>query len=128
MGGGMGERGLALAAILLSLIGLAVLLLYARSIEPSHISITAIEGEPEGAYLEVLGRVSEASSRGGNVFIRLCDRACVDVFVPGSQTDLLDINPYLIRKGDRLLVRGTLEYYKGEPELVPLGSDGLELV
>ncbi|MCK4714805.1 MAG: OB-fold nucleic acid binding domain-containing protein [Candidatus Aenigmarchaeota archaeon] len=124
----VGDRWLATAALVLSIIGLGILLLYAQNLKPKHISISSVEAESEGAYLEVIGRVASSSSKGGSVFIRLCDRECIRVFVPGSQADILNLNPYLIKKGDQLSVRGTLVYYKGEPELVPLGSDGLELI
>ena len=122
------ERQLAFAAIALSVIGLFILFLYAQDLKPKHVTISSIELESEGAYLEVIGTVVSSSSRGGSVFIRLCDRDCISIYVPGSQADVLSVNPYLIRDGNGLLVRGILRHYKGEPELVPLGSNGLELV
>jgi len=128
MAGEVGDGRLATAALILACVGLLVLFLYAQSLQPKHISISAIEDEQEGAYLEVLGRVVESNSKGGSVFIRLCDRACISIYVPGSLADSLALNPYLIKKNDRLLVRGILEIYEGEPELIPLGSNGLELV
>ncbi|VVC04067.1 OB-fold nucleic acid binding domain protein [Candidatus Burarchaeum australiense] len=130
--GEVGEGRLALAAIALSLAGLLVLFFYAQGLEPTHATIPAILSagtEIEGSYLEVLGTVSSASSRTGNVFINLCDyQSCIAVFVSSSQADVLRINPYLLKKGDRLAVRGTLQFYKGEPELVTLGADGIELI
>ena len=126
--GEIGDKKLAYAAIALSIIGLIVLLIYAQSLKPKHVAIGSAAGEKEGSYLEVLGKVSAASSRGGNVYLNLCEqRDCIPIFVPGSLADGLHINPYLIKAGDRLAVRGTLTIYKGEPELVPLGAGGVEL-
>jgi hypothetical protein len=126
--GEIGNQKLALAALALSLLGLLILFLYAQSLQPKQTSIGALAGEKEGTYVQVLGTVSSASSNGGNIYIKLCEFSdCIAVFVPGSQADGLRLNPYLLKSGDRLLVRGTLKTYKGEPELVPLGSDGLEL-
>ncbi|MDO8340273.1 MAG: OB-fold nucleic acid binding domain-containing protein [Candidatus Burarchaeum sp.] len=123
------DKRLALAALALSLLGLLVLFLYAQSLQPRQTSIGALAGEREGSFVEVIGTVSSASSRGGSVFIRLCDFSdCIAVFVPGQQADDFRINPYLLKPGDKLVVRGVLKEYKGEPELVPLGADGLELV
>ncbi len=122
------DKRLAFAALALSLLGLLVLFLYAQSLQPKQTSIGALAGEKEGAYVQVLGTVSSASSRGGSVFIRLCEFSdCIAVFVPGQQADELHINPYLLKPGDKLVVKGVLKEYAGEPELVPLGSDGLEL-
>jgi len=126
--GEAGDKRLALAALALTLLGLLILFFYAQSLQPKHTSIAALAGEQEGSFVEVLGTVSSASSNGGNIYINFCDFSdCIAVFVPGSQADGLRLNPYLLKPGDRLLVRGTLKLYKGEPELVPLGSDGLEL-
>ncbi|RLG19858.1 hypothetical protein DRN67_01585 [Candidatus Micrarchaeota archaeon] len=123
-----GDKGLAASALILALIGLLLLFLYAHSLEPKHLSISSLNQEQEGTYVEVMGMISGTSSRGGNVFLYLCDKSCITVFIPSSQTDDFDINPYLIKKGDGLIVRGTVEIYKGERELIPLGFDGLELV
>src|SRR3989344_6623611 len=104
------DKRLALAALALSLLGLLILFFYAQSLQPKHTSIGALAGEQEGTFVEVIGRISSASSRGGSVFIRLCEFSdCIAVFVPGPQADALKLNPYLLKQGDGLVVRGTVK-------------------
>jgi DNA/RNA endonuclease YhcR with UshA esterase domain len=127
LAGELPEKRLAAGALLLSLLGLLLLLVYSQQQKPERLEISEIGSGHEGKLVEVVGSISSASARNGNIFINLCSSSCITVFIPSSSTDDFSFNPSLLQKGQRIAVRGIAREYKGEMEIVPV-SDGLEVI
>lgn len=116
----MNERQIALASLLLALFGLAVIFLSTKGMKAEETTVPELESKI-GEYVEVSGSVSAARTSNENVFFTLCSGDCVSVAVFKSVAKGMgEPNPYLIKKGDRLIVRGEVQEYNGEPELVVL--------
>ncbi|MFA6036050.1 MAG: hypothetical protein WC759_03765 [Candidatus Micrarchaeia archaeon] len=88
-----------------------------------------LASQPENSFVEVVGSIRSISSKSGSLLITLCEfSVCTTVFVPSSASDGLRLNPYLLKGGNRIVVRGRVQEYKGERELVPVGPDGVEFI
>jgi len=112
------ERQLALAALFLAFVGIGIIAFSAMGLEPKKTEIALVDGEV-GNYVEVFGTVKSAQYRDGNAFLRLCSgNACVAVVVFESAAVRMGTNPYLIKPGDRLVARGAVKEYGGEPEII----------
>jgi aspartyl/asparaginyl-tRNA synthetase len=120
------EKQIALASLLLALFGLAVILFSTKSMKAKEIRIEEI-GSNIGNYVEISGSVSSLRTSRENVFISICSGECITVVVfKGVAKDSTKPNAYLVKKGDRLLVRGEVQEYNGEPELVVLRAGDIE--
>ncbi len=122
----MNEKQIVLASLILALLGLALILLFSKGMKPKELTINEL-GSHSSEYVEVSGFVSSTRVSGENVFFTLCSGECVKVAVFKSVAkETADPNLYLIKKGDRLIVRGEVQDYNGEPELVVLRSEDIE--
>jgi len=126
---GMGDRGLVVLAAAIALLGLIFLYYYGQQIQPRQIDFSDLESQPLNSYVEVVGSIRGVTSKSGSLLITFCDFAdCITVFMPSSAADAMRLNPYLLKSGDRVVVRGRMQEYKGERELVPAGENGIEFV
>ncbi|MEW6328785.1 MAG: hypothetical protein AB1468_01575 [Candidatus Micrarchaeota archaeon] len=124
----MKEGQVVFVALVVSVLGIAFLFLSARGIQPERVRISALGEEMSGRYVEVWGRIGSAYVRGGDVFLSLCEGDCVGVVVFERDARAMDYpNPYLLKKGDEVVVRGLVKIYKGEIEIVPFGGNPIEL-
>ncbi|MCX6778104.1 MAG: hypothetical protein NT157_04430 [Candidatus Micrarchaeota archaeon] len=115
-------------ALVLALVGLVIIIIYARSIEPSAVKISEIGATMAGKYVEISGTVGSASSNNGNVFLKVCGDACIPVVIfRGVASGMADPNPYIIKKGDRIVARGEVQEYEGDLELVVLREGDVEM-
>jgi aspartyl/asparaginyl-tRNA synthetase len=120
------ERQIALASLLLALFGLAVIFLSTKGMKAKEVQISEL-GSKTGEYVEVAGFVSGARISRENVFLTLCSGDCVTVAVFKSVAKGMgEPNPYLIKNGERLTVRGEVQEYNGEPELVVIRDGDIE--
>ncbi len=125
----VGERHLAILAAAVAVLGLLLLFHFGQQIQPKQTAMAELQAQPENSYVEVIGSIRSISSKSGSLLITLCEFSdCTTVFVPSSASDDLRLNPYLLKSGDRIVVRGRVQVYKGEQELVPVGADGLEFI
>ena len=124
----MNERQIVLIALMLSVLGIAILVFSARSVQPERVRIGALGEEMVGRYVEMWGVVGSASAREGNVFLSVCAEECVDVVIFEKDARAMGYpNPYLLKKGDQVVVRGIVKSYKGKIEIVPFGDNPVEL-
>ena len=123
----MNEKQIVLASLILALLGLALILLSSKGMKPKEIAITEL-GSHYTEYVEVSGFVSSTRISNENVFLTLCSGECVKVavFKSVARETAGDPNPYLIKKGDRLIVRGEVQDYNGEPEVIVLRPEDVE--
>ncbi len=120
------EKQLAFASLILALLGLAMILLFAKGMKPREVAIGDLGSNIE-EYVEISGFVSSVRISNENVFLTVCSGECVKVVVFKSiAKGMASPNPYLIKKGDRLVLRGEVQEYNGEPELVLLKPEDLE--
>ena len=114
------------ASLLLALFGLAVIFVSAKGMNAQEIQISDVASF-SGKYVEVSGYVSKTRVNNNNVFVTLCKDSCITVVVFRSiAAEMSQPNPYLIEKGERLVVRGRAEVYRGEPEVVVLRAGDVE--
>ncbi len=116
----MERHELILCAFLLSLAGLALLAFSARFGEPQRLRIAELGDEHLGKFISVEGTVASTYTRNGNLFATLCSGPCVRIVVFKSllpQLSTHESNLYLLKKGDRVRVAGTLSQYQGEYEI-----------
>jgi hypothetical protein len=124
-----GGRHIAILAAAVAVLGLIFLFHFGQQIQPKQILMSALAGQPENSYVEVVGSIRSVTSKAGSLLITFCEFSdCTTVFVPSSASDDLRLNPYLLKSGDRIVVRGRVQEYKGERELVPVGEDGIEFI
>jgi len=125
----VGGRHIAILAAAVAVLGLLLLFHFGQQIQPKQIAMAELQGQPENSYVEVVGSIRSVTSKAGSLLITLCEFSdCTTVFVPSSASDDLHLNPYLLKSGDRIVVRGRVQEYKGERELVPAGEDGIEFI
>jgi DNA/RNA endonuclease YhcR with UshA esterase domain len=125
----LGEKNIAILAATVAVLGLIFLFYFGQQIQPKQIAMASLASQPENSFVEVVGSIRSISSKSGSLLITLCEFSdCTTVFVPSSASDELRLNPYLLKSGNRIVVRGRVQVYKGEQELVPQGADGMELV
>lgn len=123
------NKRLALAASLTAVAALAILFYYASQLQPKSIGIAEALVQPVNTYVQVIGSVRSIRSSSGSVSLSLCEASeCISVFMPSASADDLRTNPYLLKVGDRLVVRGRVQAYRGEKEIVPFGGNGIELI
>ncbi|MFH1285602.1 MAG: OB-fold nucleic acid binding domain-containing protein [Candidatus Micrarchaeota archaeon] len=110
---------LVLLAVVLSLLGLALLVYLARNLEAESVELSAVGEGMIGHYVEVEGVISSASTSNGNVFLSVCRGECVRVVIFKSVAEKMKSpNPYLLKKGDAIVARGTVEEYEMKYEIV----------
>ncbi len=114
---------LALAAAL-SLLGLLLLAYAAQSASPQKLQIPEINSSHVGKFVESEGEISSIYAHNGNYFITLCSGDCISVVIFKSDVSAMsthETNIYLLRKNDRISVRGKVQDYKGQLEIVASG-------
>ncbi len=114
---------LALAAAL-SVLGLLLLAYAAYSASPQKLRISEINSSHIGKFVESAGEISSIYPRNGNYFITLCSGDCISVVIFKSDVSAMsthETNIYLLRKNDRISVRGKVQDYKGQLEIVASG-------
>lgn len=121
---------LALAAAL-SLLGLLLLAYALHSASPQKLRISEITGAHVSKFVETSGEISSIYPRNGNYFITLCSGNCIKVIIFKRDAAAMSThgsNIYLLKKGDRISVKGKVEEYKGQLEIIPSPPDGVRLV
>lgn len=114
------------ASLVLALLGLAVIFIFTKSMQATEIDIGDL-GDHSGEYVEVSGYVSKTRVSNENVFITVCRGECASVVIFRSiAKGMSQPNPYLVEKGDWLVVRGRVDDYMGEPEIVVLREGDIE--
>jgi len=124
------ENELALLCIGVALLGMAALIVQARSLEPGEKGIDTLQYADLGSLVEVYGRVSTASTKNGHWFLTVCDRQCIPVFIPSSLAQRINrsVNLHEIKSGHFVRVNGLLKEYNGALELVPMHASSLEVL
>ena len=111
---------LALAAAL-SVLGLLLLAYAAHSASPQKMRISEINSSHIGKFVESAGEISSIYPRNGNYFVTLCSGDCISVVIFKRDVSAMsthETNIYLLRKGDRISVRGKVQSYNGQLEIV----------
>ncbi len=124
----MNEGQIVFVAVVLSVLGIAFLFFSARNVQPERVRISALSEEMAGGYAEVWGRLGSASARNGDVFLSVCESECISVVIFERDARAMNYpNPYLLKKGDEVVIRGLVKIYHGEIEIVPFGENAIEL-
>lgn len=123
----MRKNQILFVSLLISFLGLFLLFFLIKEREPSRVSISEISDELVGKFIETKGWVRGIYVKNGNIFLSLCEEKCITVVIFSKSANELKTNPYIIKKGDKLVVRGVVKRYRGEMEIIPLGSYGIEL-
>lgn len=103
-----GERELTMAALAVSVIGLAVLALYVSSATPRQVEIAEIFFTPLGSQISIEGTAMEVRQTESTVTLSVCDTAsihCVDVRMFKSVAPL-------VFEGDRIKAAGILKEWQ----------------
>ena len=107
----MKERTFLIIAVVWSLIGLFVLLLFANFAQPPQLSIADLE-QNVGKIVSVSANVSSIDYKADTVFLKLRDST-------GEISAVYFGNPkYEIISGDSIAVKGKVQLYKGDLEIV----------
>jgi DNA/RNA endonuclease YhcR with UshA esterase domain len=115
--------------IRLCLIGsvLSIIVLYfaALNLEYRSVNVGDVTGSLAGSVVNVTGYASDVYfHRNGHIFFNLMEgRDRVRVVVWESDVEQLEysgVNITSLENGDRVGIVGTVEMYRGEPEIIPL--------
>ena len=121
---------LALAAAL-SLLGLLLLAYAAHSASPQKLRISEISSAHVRKFVTTEGEISSIYPRNGNYFITLCSGECIRAVIFKRDVSALsthETNIQLLKKGDRISVRGKVEEYNGQLEIIPSPPGGILLL
>ncbi|MFH1470143.1 MAG: hypothetical protein ABIF01_00180 [Candidatus Micrarchaeota archaeon] len=122
----MNEKQLAFASLFLAILGLAIILFFTKGMKAKEVAISDLESNL-GSYVQISGFVSSFRVSKENVMLTLCSGECASVVIFKSvASGMANPNPYLTTKGDWLTVRGQVQEYNGEPEVVVLRPGDLE--
>jgi len=118
----MREKSLRKVAIVCFLVGMAMLFIVSRNLEPEPESIGDIGVDDFGSKVKVCGRVSDKFVSGGHVFLRVRDgTGGIKTAIFNDTADNLKrygIDVHDVLEGDELCVRGKVDEWKREIEIV----------
>ena len=102
-----------------SIVGLLVLFMGVRIIEPEEKSIDEISEDNLGETISVTGEVSSKYYNGDHLFFDLekSDKK-IDVVFFDNIIENKKINPEEIENGDKISVTGKIDTYKGQLEII----------
>ncbi len=122
----MNEKQIAVSSLMLAVFGLIVIFVFTQHMRPKEARISDLDLY-ENSYVEISGYVSRVRHNRGNVFITLCKEECTTVALfENVAKQIKSPNPYLIEKGDRLVVRGEVTTYQGQSEVIVLRTEDIE--
>ncbi|NYZ78235.1 hypothetical protein H0N96_02425 [Candidatus Micrarchaeota archaeon] len=126
------ERKLVALCIIAALVGITVLIAYARTSTPVQKSIDELSSENAGQLVLVKGRVSSVSfSQNGNAVLRICTNACITAFISKQLVEkmnatALDLNS--LRKNTIVAVEGIVEENNNGVSLRILTPDAIDFL
>lgn len=114
-------------SLILAILGLFLLAHASEFQQPLKLKISQISEEHEGAFIETKGEIAASYFRNGHLFLTLCDSSCIKVVIFSSDLPRIAThsNPWLLSPGDRILISGTVERYRGSIEVV---AESLEVI
>ncbi|NYZ74990.1 hypothetical protein H0O03_01880 [Candidatus Micrarchaeota archaeon] len=127
----MENKAAALFCLVAAFAGIAALALAAKSLEPVPTKISDLSEENAGSRVLVSGTITSASWKNGNLFLSVCDSACVKVIVFSSLAQQMrqhSLDPAKLSGGKFISVEGTLEEYMGELEIKPFYYNSIDVV
>ncbi|VVB73738.1 Uncharacterised protein [uncultured archaeon] len=120
------KNALLSCAIAVAIVGLIVLALGARAVQPAPTSIANLSSVKEGEFVSFLGLVQSISPRDHNYNVMVCDSNfstnCAQVLMANS------VIPPMLLPGDYVTVRGCLKTYLGHQFVVPSQSSDVTIV
>ena len=120
------KNALLSGAIIIAILGLIILSLGAKAIQPLSVSIANISSIKEGEFVSFLGMVQSVSSRDSGYSVEICDsntgKNCVSVLMSRS------IIPPTLIPGDYVTIRGSLRIYLGHMFVEPSQSADVTVV
>jgi hypothetical protein len=126
------ESKLVAFCVIAALVGIAVLLAYARTNAPVEKSLDELSSEDAGHLVLVKARVESASlSQNGNAVVRICARACATVFIPKQLVEKMNASTLAfnsLRRGAVISVEGVVEERAGGFSLSVLTPDAVEFL
>jgi len=100
----------------LAITGILLTFYIVRNSEISEIPIEKIDSSYLGKTVTVSGKVVSVNSNKGHIFLTLCDKKCLDAAIFSNIAKFLTQYP---KKGDRLIITGVIDEYKGNLQIVP---------
>ena len=125
----MEEKRILGACIVISLLGILLLVLFAKNSPAQQVSVGELGPEDAGKFVRVSGVLGQISSVNGNYFLKICETGCVTVFVPNRLAQAMEgcgTNLSLLRQRQWTTVEGVLKEYDGGLEVVPLACDSIQ--
>ena len=105
----MKEQTLLRIALIASLLGLAILLVVARSSGPANADVSSIDSAMKGNQVKIIGTVEQVRNAGESQILVVSQPSTITVFVSGQPE---------LRKGDTVEVIGRVDEYKEKQEIV----------
>jgi len=104
-----------------SVIGLIALGLVSSSVTANVVEVGSISPESIGILVRVCGNVSRAyTSKDGHVFLGLEDKSgSINVVVFENMVKGMSTNPTNLKVGDNICVKGEIDMYRNELEIIP---------
>ncbi len=124
----LSERGLLKISLIGTVIGLVALYFVVGTLVPEEKVIGEISTGSIGAFVEVSGTISEFRQSEGNIFFTLEDSSgSIKVVLWKNVLDRLVLKGFDLEKlkdGNKVVVEGSVEGYKGEMEIIGRGVEG----
>ncbi len=121
----MTQDRLALLCAAIALLGLAALSVLGKSPPLRDVAIESVNATPAGSPISIVGRVAGVYAKNGHGFLKLCNRACLDVFLPDGASGYPSVLP---AKGAFVRASGTLQEYQGRLEITVARPSDLEVI
>lgn len=108
-------------SLVCSVAGLIALGFVSASVTSNVVKIQTIMPDSIGLVVKVCGAVTQTyTSKGGHVFLDVeDDSGTINVVVFENMAKGLSIDPYELKLGDHVCVRGEVDMYRNELEIIP---------
>ena len=129
MFGEINNKKLILISIAVSVIGIAVLYFLSLQKGPEKTQIDSLDSDSVGKVVSVYGTiVSKQKSKNGHLFLKISDgEKKTDVVIFANVMKFFESDSEFVT-GKTILVKGLLEEYKGNLEIVPRKPDDVKFI
>jgi len=111
---------------LIAIVGILLLFYLAKVTQPNFISLNEIDSTYIGKTVSTSGRIVAITYSKGNIFLTIYDKnSSISVPIFSNVAKYLDVS---LRKGQKIVVSGVVDEYKGRLQIVPRKASDIKVV
>lgn len=127
----MKEGSLAAVCAMTAVVGIALLLVLARSVEPERLSVDELSGDDLGKYVVIKARVHSVADFSEGVRIKVCSKYCLNVVVwkyVAREMEEKSLSLSGLRRGQVVEAEGVVREWNNAFELVVRDWRAIEVI